>query len=206
MEITLSLVEEERARIAGDIHDEIGSLLGLMKRRLEKGAPADKSFEAWIKEQIRLIDEIVASGRTLAYELYPPALERGGLGPALGDLIGMVGDSVPADLQLNYQIDEVILSNETKINIYRIVQELINNAVKHAEATEITVDLSMKADRISLSVKDNGTGLDNKTFTFSHPGRGLPGIRARVKSLKGTMHYSSGKKPGTHFQILIPLS
>lgn len=196
--------EAERKRIAQDLHDGLGGLLSSVKAQLnliQHQVDTLASEEMYTKANT-LIDTASTELRRIAYNMMPSSLSRLGLEAALEDMTS----SLETDHQLNVNLQILGLGTRldetTEIMIYRIIQELINNVVKHADATRLLVQINKTENEIFLVVEDNGVGMNPETLTQSR-GIGMKSIESRVKYLNGTIDISGGK--GTCVSVHIPI-
>lgn len=190
--------EDERARLARELHDGIGPLLTTLKLRmgLVNMAPEDK---AALKT---LIDNTIAEIRRISNDLMPSVLQDFGVGEALRNLVQTVQASTPR-LTVRYQSDipyPEAIPLEIQLALYRIAQEGINNALKHANPGEIRMSVTQFDNRVSLFLMDDGEGFSPQK---SYPGNGLRNIQVRVEMFRGTFDIHSGKG-GTVMEIDIP--
>jgi PAS domain S-box-containing protein len=190
----LTTQETERKRIAEAIHNGLGQLLYATKLNLEtphKGAAAPPT------EALKLLNEAIRTTRTISFELTPGILEDFGLRTALEELVKRVARArLPVRLHLT-NIDER-MPPPVEIAVYRVVQELLNNVMKHAQATEVEVHVVREANRLEVSVEDNGHGFDPAVLaTQPLAGIGLPGVRNRVTLLGGELSIKSRVGQGT---------
>lgn len=190
--------EQERKRLAIDLHDGLGGRLAAIKTRLShiasanpKGAEGDLLL---LQEQLDISSNEL---RRIARNMMPESLLQLGLEPALKD---MCDSMTSASTQINFETFgwDNTLSQEKQLNIYRIVQELITNAIRHAQATDVLVQCSQNAGVFFITVEDNGKG-------FSMPGIskgiGLGNIRTRVEYLNGKLDIASAEGEGTTINI-----
>ena len=200
--------EQERKRIAAELHDSLGQDLLIIKNRALLGTAAVTKPEA-AKAQF---DGISASAsqaleevREIAYNLRPYHLDRLGLTSTLEAMLEKVADST--DIQFAFEvagIDE-LFSKEDEINIFRIVQECVNNVLKHAEATRAHVAIRRNDDGILITTEDNGQGFSPDEQRQAKRGFGLTGIAERTKMLGGAYKISSSSGQGTAISVSIPL-
>jgi signal transduction histidine kinase len=206
----LDLQEEERQRIAVELHDStaqqltaIGLSLIALRRRFESDQAAQRAFED-IED---LVQEAQKEIRTFSYLLHPPYLERDGLKQTLTRFID--GYTRRTGLSVATEIGEVdAFGSDVQRALLRIVQEALANVHRHASATAVTVKMSATAKRLTFSVSDNGRGMarergDDSTDTGTY-GLGLPGMHARVTQLGGVLQIMSGTN-GTTVLGKIPL-
>ena len=197
--------EEERKRIAYDLHDGLGGLLSTAKHQIEKllDKVDPKSVNGEAGRTSALIDMACEDVRRIAHNMMPHALMKMGLNAAIGDMVNLLQSG--SDVDISYQnltgIDR--LDEEREIMIYRIVQELVQNAIKHAGANSILIQLSQHNNILSLVVEDNGKGFD--VHTVDTDGLGLQSLESRVKFLNGQLDIDSSPETGTAVTIDIPL-
>lgn len=178
-------IEEERSRIARDLHDDIGPRLSMIKNKLF--ANDEGSHPELDKDFGEIMDHI----RSISHQLYPAYISRVGLSVALEELLEMVESDT--GLTCIIEADEVdkMFGPEEKTHLFRIVQECISNTLKHAKATSIKLTMHKSLRGMSMSYQDNGIGMQKKEGGL---GMGLMSIAERVKLMGGTM--SMGKMPG----------
>ena len=192
--------EMERKRLARDLHDGLGSMLSGLKLYYSGTEQVNQNeFEAVNKQ----LDSAVTELRQIAQNLMPESLIKLGLIAALKDLCSRFStDKTLIEFQ-EFGIDNNIPESK-QITIYRIIQELINNALKYANATEILVNCSQNENTFLITVEDNGTGFDSKKANL-FDGMGLKNIKNRVDFLKGVLEIDSQPKTGTVFNIELNL-
>jgi signal transduction histidine kinase len=197
--------EKERERIAKDLHDSLGGLLSTVKLQFENvkiklngGINLDQYAQA-----TKLLDVAVNEVRSISKNLQPAALKRYGIIPSINDLINrFTGDEMPEIYFQHYdvpeQIDEIVA-----LSIYRVIQELLNNSIKYAQASEILIQLNGEKDEILLQYEDNGNGFDPSKLPKK--GMGLENINSRINYLKGTISIQSKPNEGISILAKIPL-
>jgi two-component system, NarL family, sensor histidine kinase UhpB len=192
----LTLQEEERADLARDLHDEIGPFLfavnldaASIERAATSGRLADVSERAHaIREAVEHMQRHV---RAMLHRLRPASPVEAGLAPALDNLVAFWRARQPKiDFDLDMSIDEGRLGDPTIAAIYRLVQEGLNNAVRHGSPQRIEIFVGSKEiDEVIVCVADNGAGLAASNV----PGLGFTGMRERVQGLGGTMHVGANR-------------
>ncbi len=190
--------EAERTRIAKDLHDGLGGLFSTMKmylstlqheqEKLKENTLFNKTYE--------LIDTASEEVRRIAHNMMPEVLAKLGLIPAIQDMCSNISSGKLMQVKLQSYGMEQRLKGSAEIMLYRIVQELLSNIIKHAQATEAIVQFNQDAGRLMVTVEDNGIGfnqyyIDNK----KHSGLGI--IKSRVNYLHGTIAIDSREKVGT---------
>jgi signal transduction histidine kinase len=197
MQTIIDSEEAERKRIARDLHDGIGSRLSSLKMQLNKLA-GSKINEEDLRRLSSELSLSIADLRQTAYNLIPETLLKLGLEMALKDLcISMENDKVSVSFSA-YEISKSI-SETHQITIYRIVQELLANALKHSNCDEIFLDCSQNGNLFLISLEDNGIGFNTNDID-NFTGLGLKNIQNRVAMLKGKFEIKSSNA-GTNFYI-----
>ena len=195
--------ESERRRIAAELHDGLGQSLAMIKNGAVFGAHAANDLET-AKEQLAQISaqsaQAIGEVREIAYNLRPYLLDRLGLTKAITSMLNKVADAT--QIKLIADIDDVdeCLSDEAEMSIYRIIQESLNNVIKHADATEATVAVKKSGREISITIQDNGKGFDVQSKGDKR-GFGLLGMSERVKMLGGMLSIQSDSVNGTSITI-----
>ena len=205
MEAVLESQELERKRVAADLHDSIGGMLSAIRMgitTMSRQLPDPLAFEP----QKKMLDDTISSVRAISRELMPSTLERFGLVHALRELCDQVHATslLPVSFKSQGEVDGI--SPNRQLMIYRIAQELVTNAVKHAKATAIQMQLDISGQLI-LVVADNGIGFDPETLKSDGSGRGLGlfNIENRVHLLGGTLEYAKFESHGTRITLMVPL-
>jgi two-component system, NarL family, sensor kinase len=202
--------DNEHKRIAQDIHDSLGSVLSAVKLNLsgieenETASFSDKQEK--LKTTLILLDEASAELRNISHNIMPAPLSKMGLDVALQSLLDAV--SLQTGLEINYSTHgfEKRINEIAEMSIYRIVQELVNNVIKHAEASQLSIQVIKYKDYINIVAEDNGRGFDYPSVFQQRKGIGLSNILSRVEYLKGTIDIDSKKDRGTMVIIDIPVS
>ncbi len=198
----MTATEEERKRIAKDLHDGVVQQMGAVQMALARVIPALPDEQA---EEVNNIKEMTAAAasetRELSHQMMPKVLIEMGLLPAIKEVIERT--LILQNIKVNFEdfgLQERY-PNSIEIAIYRIFQELVNNIVKHANATEVNVQLIQNGNRLILIVEDDGQGMG----TGVGSGIGLQNIQSRLSTIDGKVDYSSGPSSGTVATIVIPL-
>ncbi len=195
--LLLDAQEKERTRIARDLHDSLGASLTTLKMHLEN-IPDFKGDQQLNEMLSRMINET----RLLARNLMPSVLMDFGLEEALEEMLRLVEEStgVKTVLTSDSIVDKTKLDHNHQVYIYRIVQEAVNNALKHSGCSEIRVSITEFDDYFELFLKDNGKGIDN--LDSKNGGMGIQNIKERVSLMEGDIEIHSNG--GTSFEISIP--
>jgi signal transduction histidine kinase/predicted negative regulator of RcsB-dependent stress response len=191
--------ETERARLARDLHDGLGGLLSGVKLSMAGIKSKLINNETQVDKALELLDISITELRRMAHNMMPESLIKYGVHEALSDFCNSMNNA-SCKVIFNFYGQSNRLNKKFENNLYRIAQELINNALKHAQATEIIVQLIQEHNRINLTVQDNGTGFDTKILEKSK-NSGIANIRSRVESLNGWLEITSNSGQGTEITI-----
>jgi len=200
--------EEERKRIAAGLHDSLGQNLLIIKNRALLGIKNKK--EEFLLEQLSEISSTASTTldevRQIAYNLHPYQLSRLGLTKAIRSIITNVKDTTSINFTEDLENIDNLFSKEAEINIYRIVQENINNIIKHSEAKNSSVKILREENSAKILIEDDGIGFDEENIYDENKkmkGFGLENIRKRIDLLKG--EFSINSTNGTKVKIVIPV-
>ena len=183
--VALETEAKERHILASDLHDSLGGMLSLLRLKIEGGMGKD--------ETLRLLDNTHTELRRVSHHLMPEELLQGGLVSALHDF----AVSVPGAEFQSY--GDIRLSKEQELTLYRCAYELVNNALKHAKASHINIQLMQDNQEVTLTVSDDGTGMSDGS------GMGLQNIRERIGPYHGTIRIVSNENEGTEINVSLPL-
>jgi len=199
--------EKERKRIAIELHDGIGQMLTSVKINLESISSMTPEFETDINTSKKAVDKICNEVRSISHQMLPKALEISGIIAALEQLLFEFFEGTKITYEFNhYGVKRIKLSADMKLGIYRIVQEMINNIVKHSEATEVAVQLLKNNNLLILIVEDNGKGFNFKEKVNLNKGAGLSNIKSRVQLLKGEVNFQSSPQQGSVITLRMPIN
>jgi signal transduction histidine kinase len=204
IKVMIQSVEEERQRIAKDLHDGIGQQMTALKLKWTslKEKTTLSETEGPVAEISNLIDNTGKDIRAVSHQMMPRALMELGLVPALRDMIEQSLDAAETPYQFEVLGKERRLPQAIEVGLFRVTQELINNILKHANAAHVDVQLFFRNDSLILTIEDDGVGLAAK----KEDGVGMLNIFSRVSALKGEARYEDGSSKGTLAVIKIPIS
>ncbi|AZA83545.1 two-component sensor histidine kinase [Chryseobacterium lactis] len=196
--------EQERGRLARDLHDGLGGLLSGTKLQLSILDPhQSENIEEGISKSIGQIDGAVEELRRVAHNLMPDLLIKYGLEAAIREFATRISNS-GLEIHTEFINYSHSLSQEKQLIIYRIIQELVNNTIKHADASEVIIQLSEEENAVNLTVEDDGKGFDHTNLEVRKTA-GFHNIESRVQFLKGTMNITSELNVGTSIELQIPI-
>ncbi len=186
--------EKERERVAQDLHDRLGGTLAALKMALRKqGNKVDQ-------EDLEILDEAVAEVRNISHNLSSGLLDKYGLNEAIQQLFKTIEQSGELMFHVVLHPDIASLGQSVGIELYRIIQELLTNTIKHAQATEISVQTNFDGNTFNLIFEDNGVGFDSSKM---QGGIGMQNIRKRVEKINGVLHIDAAIGRGSIFIIEI---
>ena len=195
--------EDERNRIAKDLHDGLGGMLSgvkmsftTMKENMIMSAENVGVFE----QSIAQLDSTISELRKIAHNLMPEALVRFGLNDAIQDFCTSIMSATHINIVYENMGEARKLDNTANTYIYRIIQELINNAVKHSNPTQVLVQMTTMPNKILLTVEDDGKGMDANKMATSK-GIGITNIQHRINYFKGNLEFESKTPQGTSVNI-----
>lgn len=199
--------EKERQRIAKDLHDDLGGLLAMIKLKIDgilMELKEDATNKTSLEETQKLMQMACQDLRFIAHELMPMEAAEKRLKTMVSEVLDLV--KVQNKIKITYDIGEIpYLNIDTKINLFRIIKELLNNIIKHSEASEADIQVFFDSydDSITLMVSDNGKGIPDEMLKNPNGGMGLSNLQKRVDYLKGQIHFDVNKN-GTTVIVTIP--
>lgn len=198
--------EEERKRIAKDLHDGIGQQLSGVRLGLasmaENNELGDKSVQT-MRNLTSVLDHTIQDVRNLSHQMMPRILQEDGLIPALEDMLDKTFRYSPIQYHFEHFGVDKRFAEQVEIGLYRITQELINNIIKHSEATQVSVQLLKNGKILVLLVEDNGKGF--KTMKEKQKGIGLMNITSRVETIHGEFNLQPSPESGMLATVRIPV-
>jgi two-component system, NarL family, sensor kinase len=200
--------EKERQRIAKDLHDGVGQMMSAAKMNLSAfendisfNNPEQKlSFERIIS----LVDESCKEVRTVSHQMMPNMLLKSGLGKAVADFLDKIDQKV---IKVNLHVEglQERLNEDVEIVLYRVLQECVNNVIKHSGASQLDIALIKDKDGISATIEDNGKGFDLQQLG-EDAGIGLKNMKARIDYFNGTIDFDTAPGKGTLVALFLPLA
>ncbi len=200
----LDTMELERKRIASELHDSIGQELLIIKNRAML-ALEDLKNKKNVKEELEEISEAASQAiqetREISYNLRPYQIDRLGLTKSIESLIKRASQAANVNFELNMENIDNVISKEMEIHFYRIIQECINNIIKHSGANNCKVTIKHWHERINIDIEDNGRGFDIESESKSPQGYGIQGIMERTQFLGGKVRVESAPEKGTRILL-----
>jgi two-component system, NarL family, sensor histidine kinase UhpB len=205
--------EDERQRIARELHDDTGQVLTLLLIRLKllESLPGAEAVQPQIEELRGLIASAIDQVRRLALNLRPPTIDQLGLIPALRSLVATFTESTGLHVSVELPRESITLARERTLAVYRVVQEALTNTAKHASAQHISVVVRREGDWLVATIRDDGRGFSPETFAGRHrqpsggAGVGLFGMEERARLAGGSLALQSAPGRGASVTLRVPL-
>lgn len=203
--------EAEWKRLAGELHDSVGQNLSAINiylqqniKSLDESSKERDSLTAASEMLLETLDEV----RRISTKLFPQQIERLGLTIAIQSMVTKL--TTATGIHFTLQIDNIdnIFPKETEIYFYRIIQESLNNIIKHSGAKNVNINIVKAVLFVTLDIVDDGTGFDTAKIDISKSdklGFGLLNLDERIRLVKGTYNFSPGENKGTRFHVTVPL-
>jgi signal transduction histidine kinase len=194
---TIQAQEKERKRIAQDLHDEVGAMLSVVKlnvARIERKSEEEKA-KTLAGETKSYLDDVITQVRRISRALLPPSLEKLGLFHAVEELANWVNKSDQLQIECWKSGEQIRFDSKKELALFRVIQELMNNAIKHSEASLITVNTRFTNNAVAISLSDNGKGfnMNEKAST----GLGLKNLESRSQMAGAFFKMKSVPRKGT---------
>ena len=199
----ITALEKERSRIASDLHDELGPVLSAVKMKINSFELHDDEDKIQMEKTNVHIDDLLQRIREISFDLMPSSLIRKGLIPALREFV----DYLNNDSSIRFEFDsetEIQVNEQKAVNIYRIVQEIAHNTIKHSDATCLSIHVKKNNKYLQMNIKDNGKGFDYEKESSEAMGFGLRGLVSRTEVIGGHMYLDSVPGKGTTYTFEIP--
>jgi len=206
----LNAYEEERVRLARELHDEVGMSLTTLKLNLQLLSKdlVNNSFQQKEKldASIKSVSELQGAIRNKAYFLRPPALNELGLLAVINNMIVELSKHTGIQGKLETSGNSDIIPVEVETTLYRCIQEALTNATRHANADNISIKMDFSGDKVIVNVGDDGIGFDPHVKNNTNKQLGLQGMQERADMLGGKLEIKSSHGQGTNIRIIIPLA
>ena len=200
----ITMLEQERKRIAKDLHDDIGNIFSTLTWKLQQlNSTTNGETQKIVEDAKQLSNSGLLNIRTITYDMVPYGFELFGLRAAVQSLCDKVTGNGSLEVDLEYADNLPAMPEDQSLNIYRILQELTGNTIKYGSASMIVITVAQEGENINIHYKDNGCGFDvnNK----KRNGHGLKNIESRVNMLKAQYDFHTAPGKGVEVNIIIPL-
>jgi signal transduction histidine kinase len=205
LKATIEGQERERERLAKDLHDDIGSLLSGLSLNLKfqkNRKHIDQEQKRFLEEACQMVAQGIENVRNVSHNLLPTTLEEFGLLQAMKECIEPVLASNKIHVDIGHSNPVFPLPKTIALGLLRVFQELLQNTIKHANASKVEVYLEYQTAFINFTYQDNGVGFD--PTTSNSDGIGMKNIESRISALQGNFHLNTELSSGYHIQIRIP--
>lgn len=200
----ITTLENERARIAADLHDELGPILSAVKFKINSLDIHSEDDQVILDKSNKNIDDIIRRMREISNDLLPNTLLRKGLIASLEESIDNLKKTNTLEIIfIHHEIPD--LTKDRAINIYRIIQEIIHNTIKHANASQLKIEFTINKRNLIILTEDNGKGFDYIQQSKENAGLGLRNLLSRTDVLGGNMYIESRNAKGTKYTFEIPI-
>lgn len=195
--------EKERQRVANELHDDLGSLMATIKLHFSNVKGKDK--DPALKQAQSLLEEAYQKVRGIAHSKNSGVMSSQGLLPAVKKMAQVISETNALEVSVeDFGMGER-MENSLELSLFRTIQELVANAIKHAEATKLNIQISQYDDNLNIIIEDNGKGFDRSNLDKSKTGMGLTNIEKRIEHLEGNFTIDSVPGKGTSIIIDIPV-
>jgi two-component system, NarL family, sensor kinase len=198
-------IEEERKKMSSNLHDDLGPVLATIKIYANAITSTNEQDMELVGSINKYLDKGINMIRGMANALLPRTLERNGLRSALEVYIAQIEQYVPFKIHFFFPDIFLGLSKEAELHLYRIVQEIITNTIKHAHASVLQINAEIEDGYLKIYTVDDGKGFDYTNHNFVQMGCGLSNIKSRVELLAGKSIMLAGKNEGVRYELIIPI-
>ncbi|HMJ46018.1 MAG TPA: ATP-binding protein [Ferruginibacter sp.] len=200
----ITALEKERSRIASDLHDELGPVLSAVKMKINSFELHDEEDRIQMEKTNVHIDDLLQRIRDISFDLMPNSLIRKGLIPALREFVDYLNND--SSISFVFTSETELQVNEQKaVNIYRIVQEIAHNTIKHSGASRLSINVKMVNKYLQMNINDDGVGFEYEKKASETMGFGLRGLVSRTEVIGGQMYLDSVPGKGTNYSFEIPI-
>lgn len=197
--------EEERLRIARDVHDELGGIFSMLSLTIQQVTPETEKNKDTLQQSKQIIQTGINSVRRISHAIIPFELELLGLNQTLANYTESV--STASGIDIHFEFEDV--PEETNpivlLAIYRIIQELLNNTLKYARASSVSISCNRHESQLHLRYSDNGVGVDLSDKKIKR-GIGIKNIESRVLALDGNVQFTSSPGQGFNCSLSLPFN
>ncbi len=205
LQAQLEIQEQTFRNISQEIHDNIGQVLSLAKLNLNAlHGSSDKKEQIEVTEQ--LLGKAISDLRDLSKSLLGEKISDLGLVTAIENELKLIGKTLSIQTRLSYDENEVMVDDEQTIVVFRMVQEIFNNCLKHAKASKLEVNITTENNKTCISIADNGIGFDMDCLEEKQTGIGLKSMRQRAQLIQATLQINSSPGNGTQVNICLQQS
>lgn len=198
-------LENDRSRIANDLHDDLAPMLSAVKMKINSFEINELEDQLQLDKTNQTIDEIAKRMRAISFDLMPSSLKQKGINTAVHEFANYVSKKDSLFIQVDIAEENVLHNEQTSIHLYRIIQEIIQNTLKHAKASKLILQIERDKKKLILISRDNGVGFNYNAELKDTFGFGLRSILNRTTLLNGNLEINSKIGSGTTYIIEIPI-
>lgn len=202
LQATIDTQENERKRIGSNIHDDIGPLLSLLKLQVLK-LKSHEQFDDKISSIIEHLDMTINNVRLISKNLSPSLIYELGFDEAIQDLVGRFSEASDAEIHYHNRLSLDDMHDKVKLSIFRIIQEGINNIIKHSNAQNVNLNLFRTVGQVNIHITDDGIGFDPENISA---GLGIKNMIARAKAMNAEIDIESDIGIGTSIILRVPIN
>jgi signal transduction histidine kinase len=201
----IKILERERKNIGENLHDDLGPMLSYAKMMLNHIQPKSEEEIQSIKKAEETLVQCISSVRQISYQLVPPSLENSDFNMSIQNFLEKITSAASIRYSFSSNYESRTLTPDFEVNVFRIIQELVNNSIKHAQCSIISLDLMKKNKNLYLNYTDNGRGLDESNQTGGKKGLGFSNIKSRTQVMGGKLSIRTENNNGFICNIVIPI-
>lgn len=211
LDASIEVAEEERKKIAANIHDDLGMMLNVLKlnlTKIQRNRNDEKLTETLLTNSNLLIGDAIATIRIISNDLMPPTLVKLGFIKGITELCRQIRSSGVIDINLTLNVNNIELEKKNEIQLYRLIKEVITNIIKHATASTIEITLNATAERMTITISHNGKGITTEMvqqLAESTEGIGLKSVLSRAQLTNSVIQYINKGNEGSKIIIETPL-
>lgn len=202
LEASMEIAEQERRRVAANIHDDVGMMLSVLKLNLtrvnKKLVESDDVIKGILSDSNKLIHDTIASIRSISNDLMPPTLIRLGFLEGITEMCRQINSAGTIEIELESKLSELSMDKRTELHLYRLIKEVINNIIKHSGAIYVHISLTRISETLYIDISHNGVGISTakaKQLAESSTGIGLKSIFSRVHLTNSNITYIERNRP-----------
>ena len=202
----ITTLERERNRIARDLHDDVAVVLSVSKLKLSCIENVSAVNHDLLNKAMNNIDDALVKIREILNDLMPGTFIRKGLVAALKELFNTINEADKFSIEYDIQNDFLNLPEDQQLHLFRAIQEIIYNSIKHSNGSVIKFNLTQEKSCIKIFISDNGIGFNQQKTLGKKNGLGLNNIVSRIEMLKGNVYLESAEGKGVSYTLEIPLA
>lgn len=201
---TIDSEEKERNRMGSELHDSVGAMLSAIKLNMKMMGMDPSGFKKSSEEITKYLDETIENVRNISHDLYPAGLKKFGMSGVLKEHVEKFQKNKELDVRLDSQGNVKRMSPRRELMIFRIVQELLHNAIKHSRGSTISIYLNWTSEKLIICVKDNGVGFSTNQLKEGKKGIGLYNITNRAEVINANVLFKNSERGGANIDLHIP--